>query len=104
VASTHAPAPQGKGKRVLVIPSDSEDSDGGLVFKKRRATRDPTPPTAFPGGVDSLRDNTPSATSPPPQTVQEERGDGAESALPPLLTETPTASVSAPAAPILSCN
>ena len=84
VASTCAPAPPDQGKRVLEITYDSEDSDGGLVFKKRRATRVPTLPTASPGGVDSLRDSPPSATSPPPQTVQEERDEGAESVPPPL--------------------
>jgi len=87
---------------VLEITSDSEDSDVGLVFKKKRkATRVPTLPTASPGGgVDSLRDSPPSATSPPPQTVQEERDEGAESAPPPLpLSEAVAASGSALPAP-----
>jgi len=85
---------------VLEITSDSEDSDGGLVFKKRRATRVPTLPTASPGGVDSLRDSPPSATSPPPQTVQEEREEGAESVPPTLpLPVGAAASGSAPPAP-----
>jgi len=101
-ASTCAPAPPDKGKRVLEITSDSEDSDGGLVFKKRRATRVPTIPTASPGGVDSLRDSPPSATSPPPQTVQEEREEGVESVPPPLpLPVGAAASGSAPPAPAL---
>ncbi|XP_068476450.1 lysine-rich arabinogalactan protein 19-like [Phaseolus vulgaris] len=99
-ASTCAPAPLDKGKRVLEITSNSEDSDGGLVFKKRRATRVPTLPTASPSGVDSLRDNPPSATSPPPQTVQEERDEGAESVPPPLpLPVGVAASGSAPPTP-----
>jgi len=86
---------------VLEITSDSEDSDVGLVFNKRKATRVPTLPTASPGGVvDSLRDSPPSATSPPPQTVQEERDEGAESAPPPLpLFEAAAASGSARPAP-----
>ena len=86
---------------MLEITSDSDDSDVGLVFKKRKATRVPTLPTASPGGgVDSLRDSPPSATSPPPQTVQEERDEGAESVPPPLpLSEAAAASGSAPPAP-----
>ena len=102
-ASTCVPAPPDKGKRVLEITSDSEDSEVGLVFKKIKATRVPTLPTASPGGgVDSLRDNPPSAMSPPPQTVQEERDEGGESAPPPLpLSEAAAASGSAPPALLL---
>jgi len=78
VASSPAPAPLDKGKRVLEVFSDDEDFSGGIVFKRRRAARAPTPPTTSPQGGGSFRDNPPSATSPPPTTVQEEGGDGAD--------------------------
>jgi len=81
--STHAPARPDKGKRVLEINSDSEDSGGALVFKKRRPTRVPILATASPGGGNSLRDDPSSATSPSPQAVQEEQDEGAESVPPP---------------------
>jgi len=99
-ASTHAPARPDKGKRVLKINSDSEDSGGALVFKKRRPARVPTLPTASPGGGESLKDDPPSATSPSPQAVQEEKDEGAES-IPPLLPlpAATTALGSAPPAP-----
>jgi len=100
VASTPAPTRPDKGKRVLVINFDNEDSGGTLVFKKRRATRVPTLSTASPGGGGSLRDDPPSATSPPPRAVQEEQDEGAESVPPPLpLREVAEASGSAPPAP-----
>jgi len=102
-ASTHAPARPDKGKRVLEINSDSEDSGCALVFKKRRPARVPTLPTASPGGGDSLRDDPPSATSPSPQVVQEEQDEGAESVPPPLpLPEAAAASGSAPLVPALA--
>jgi len=69
VASSPAPAPLDKGKRVLEILSDDEDSDGGLVFKRRKAARVPILPTASPQGGESFRDNPPSATSPQPTIV-----------------------------------
>jgi len=98
--STHAPAHPDKGKRVLEITSDSEDSGGAMVFKKRRPARVPTLPTTSLGGGDSLRDDPPSATSPSPLAVQEEQDEGAESVPPPLLLpEAAAASGSAPPAP-----
>jgi len=48
MASSPAPAPLDKGKRVLEILSNDEDSDGGLVFKRRKAPRVPIPPPASP--------------------------------------------------------
>jgi len=71
VASSPAPAPCDKGKRVLEILSDDEDSDGGVFFKRRKAARVPILPAASPQGGESFRDNPPSATSPQPVTVQE---------------------------------
>ncbi|XP_068503875.1 arabinogalactan protein 1-like [Phaseolus vulgaris] len=58
VASSPALTPLDKGKRVLEILSDDEDSDGGLVFKRRKAARVPIPPAASP------REGIPSGTTP----------------------------------------
>jgi len=90
VASTPTTGPLDKGKRVLTISSEDEDSDVGPAYKRRRSnrivySRSPSPPH---GGY--LMNNPPSATSPSAQTVQEE--GVVESA--PLPTPTPT-----PAAP-----
>ena len=95
VASSPAPAHLNKGKRVMEVLSDDEDSDGGVVFKRRKAARVPILPAASPQGGESFRDNPPSTTSPQPTIVQEEKDDGAESAPPP-----PSAEVSAVPAPI----
>ena len=86
---------------MLEILSDDEDSDGGLVFKRRKAARVPIRPAASPQGGDSFRDNLPSATSLPPTIVQEERGEGAESAPPPPPSEVSAAPASVSAAPDL---
>ena len=47
VASSPAPTPLGKGKRVLEI-SDDEDSDGVAPFKRRKSARVPLLPAASP--------------------------------------------------------
>jgi len=101
VASSPAPAPLDKGKRVLEILSDDEDSDGGLVFKRRKVARVPILPAASPQGGESFRDNSPSATSPQPTIVQEEKGEGAESAPSPPPAEASAVSASVSAAPDL---
>ena len=98
VASSPAPAPLDKGKRVLEVLSDDEDSDDGVVFKRRKVARVPIPPPASPQGGGSFRDNPPSATSPIPATVQGERGDGAKIALSPTPAEV-SAAPAAPASP-----
>jgi len=100
VASSPAPTPLGKGKRVLEI-SDDEDSDGVAPFKRRKSARVPLLPAASPQGEDSFRDNPPSATSLPPTTVQEDIGEGAESAPPPPLAEVSASPVPVAAAPDL---
>jgi len=97
VASSPAPAPLDKGKRVLEVLSDDEDSGGGVVFK-RRAARVPILPAAFPQGGESFRDNPPSATSPQPTIVQEEKDDGAESATSPSPAEVSAVPTPVPAA------
>jgi len=83
VAANLTPAPLDKGKGVLVVPSDDEGSGEGQVFKRRRTNRVVNSRSASPQRGESLRDNPPSATSPPPQIGQEE---GAESI--PLPTQT----------------
>ena len=57
VASSPAPTPLGKGKRVLEILSDDEDSDGVVFFKRRKPARVPVVPTASP------REGIPSGTT-----------------------------------------
>ena len=49
MASTPAPARPNKGKRVLIVDFDSEDSGTALVSHKRRATGLPAPLAASPG-------------------------------------------------------
>ncbi|XP_068486452.1 formin-like protein 18 [Phaseolus vulgaris] len=95
LASSPAPTPLDKGKRVLEIIFDDEDSDGVAPFKRRKSARVPLLPAASPQEEDSFRDNPPSATSLPPTTVQEDIGEGAEYAPPP-----PPAEVSASPAPV----
>ncbi|XP_068503929.1 formin-like protein 18 [Phaseolus vulgaris] len=95
VASSPAPTPLDKGKRVLEILSDDEDSEGVTPFKRRKSARVPLLPEASPQRGNSFMDNPPSATSLPPTAVQEEGGEGAESAPPP-----PPAEVSASPAPV----
>ena len=101
VAANLTPTPLDKGKGVLVVPSDDEGSGEGQVFKRRRTNRVITSRSASPQREESLRENPPSATSPPPQAGQEE---GAEST--PLQTQTaaqaPPRGLDDP--PLQSCN
>jgi len=83
VVANLTPVPLDKGKGFLVAPSDDEDSGEGQVFKRRRTNRVISSRSPSPQHGESLRDNPPSATSPPPQMGQEE---GAKSALPPKQT------------------
>ncbi|XP_068477218.1 proline-rich receptor-like protein kinase PERK9 [Phaseolus vulgaris] len=83
MASTLAPARPNKGKRVLIVDSDSEDSGNALVSHKRRATGLPASSAASPSGGNSLRDDPPSATSLPPPPAPEEREERIDS-VPPL--------------------
>ena len=82
---------------MLEVLSDDEDSGSRVVFKRRRAARVPILPAASPQGGESLRDNPPSATSPQPTIVQEEKGDGAESAPPPPSAEVSSVPLPVPA-------
>ena len=61
-------APLYKGKRVVEVVSDDEDSAEGQVFKGKRTQHAPqtfTSATSSSHGVESLREDPPSATSPP---------------------------------------
>jgi len=69
-------APLDKGKRVVEIVSDDEDSAEGQVFKRQRTQHAPwtvTSAASSSHGAESLREDPPSATS-PPQSVHQERG------------------------------
>ena len=73
-------APLDKGKRVVEIISDDEDSAEGQVFKRQRTQHAPRTVTSAASssyGAESLREDPPSATS-PPQSVHQERGLEAE--------------------------
>jgi len=94
-ASSSAPTPLKKGKQVLEILSDDEDSEGVAPFKRRKSAQVPLPLEASPQGGNPFMDDPPSATSLPPTTVQEEGGEGAEFAPPP-----PPVEVSASPAPV----
>ena len=61
-------APLDKGKRVVEVVSDDEDSAEGQVFKRQRTQHAPqmvTSATSSSHGAESLREDPPSATSPP---------------------------------------
>ncbi|XP_068466342.1 uclacyanin-3-like [Phaseolus vulgaris] len=65
-ASSPAPTPLDKGKRVLEILSDDEDSKGVAPFRRRKSARVPLSVEASPQGGNPFMDNPPSATSLPP--------------------------------------
>jgi len=85
VANTPATAPLDKGKGVLHISSEDEDSDVGPAYKRRRTNRIVYSRPHSPPHGGSLMDNPPNATSPPQQAVPDE--GVVESA--PLPTPTP---------------
>jgi len=61
-----SPAPLEKNKGVVLIPSnEDEDSVEGPVFKRRRTTAVATSHSSSDKRLASLRDNPPSASSPP---------------------------------------
>ena len=83
MASSPASARPNKGKRVLIVDSDSEGSGFALVPHKRRATGLIISPAAPPGDGNSLRDDPPSATSPSPPPVHEEQEERVDLVPPP---------------------
>jgi len=81
------PAPLEKNKGVVVIPSDEdEDSVDGPVFKRRRTTTVATSHSSSDRHPASLRDNPPSASSPPQYLSLDE---GAEIVPEPTPTPAP---------------
>jgi len=89
------PSPLDKGKGVVVVPFDAEENSAeGQVFKRRRtsqaAPQVATSTTSSSHGAESLRENPPSATS-PPQPMALEGGLGTEptSAPPPAPELSP---------------
>ena len=72
----YSSAPLDKGKRVVEVVSDDEDSAEGQVFKRQRTQHAPqmvASATSSSHGAESLREDPSSATS-PPQSVHQERG------------------------------
>jgi len=67
VETATSSTPLNKGKRVMVVPSDDEDSAEGQVFKRQRTTQHApqtaTSATSSSHGAESLRENPPSANS-----------------------------------------
>jgi len=73
-------APLDKGKRVVEVVSDDEDSAEGQVFKRQRTQHAPqmvASATSSSHGAESLREDPPSASS-PPQSMHQEGGFEAE--------------------------
>jgi len=93
------PAPLDKGKWVVVVPSDDdeEDSAEGQVFKRRRTTHytpQPAPQTSPSAtssshGTESLREDPPSASSPPQSRALEGGVEAEPESSPPLAPELP---------------
>jgi len=82
-------APFNKGKRVVEVVSDDEDSAEGQVFKRQRTQHAPQTITSSSHGAESLREDPPSATS-PPQSMNLEGGVETEPAgVPPPAPELP---------------
>jgi len=85
-------APLDKGKRVVEVVSDDEDSTGGQVFKRQRtqhALQIVTSATSSSHGAESLREDPPNTTS-PPQAMNLEGGVEAEpTTVPPPVPELP---------------
>jgi len=85
-------APLDKGKRVVEVLSDDEDSAEGQVFKRQRTQHAPqtvTSATSSSYGAESLREDPPSATS-PPQPMDLEGGVETEpTGIPPPAPELP---------------
>ena len=88
------PAPLDKGKGVVVVPSeDEEDSAEGQLFKRRRTTRAApqvaTSTTSSSHVAESLRENPPSATSPPQPMALEGGTETEPTSAPPPTSELP---------------
>jgi len=92
VEAATSSAPLDKGKRVVEVVSDDEDSTGGQVFKRRRTQHAPqtvTYATSSSHGAESLRKDPPSATSPPQPTDLEGGIEAEPTIVPPPAPELP---------------
>jgi len=93
LAAAGAPsAPLDKGKRVVEVVSDDEDSAEGQVFKRQRTQHPPqqvTSATSSSHGAESLREDPPSATSPPQPMALEGGVEADSSTVPPPAPELP---------------
>ncbi|XP_068474813.1 uncharacterized protein [Phaseolus vulgaris] len=92
--TTAVPALLDKGKMVVVVPSEDEDESAeGQVFKRRRTTRASpqavTSTSSSNHGIDSLRENPPSATSPPQPMALEGGTETEPTSAPPPAPELP---------------
>ena len=92
VEAAPSSTPLDKGKRVVKVVSNDEDSAEGQVFKRQRTQHAPqtvTSATSSSHGVESLREDPPSATS-PPQPMDLEGGVETEpTGVPPPAPELP---------------
>jgi len=85
-------APLDKGKRVVEVVSDDEDSAEGQVFKRQRTQHAPqtvTSATSSSHGAESLREDPPSATSPPQPLDLEGGVETGPTGVPPPAPELP---------------
>jgi len=78
VRTSPSPAPLVKGKGVVIVPLDvEEDSAEGPVFKRRRTTIVAASHSTSNANAESLREHSPSASTPPNYMAL---GEGAETA------------------------
>ncbi len=96
LAEADAPsAPLDKGKRVVIVPfDDDEDSTEGKVFKRQRTTQPAPQPavsaTSSSHGAESMRDDPPSASSPPQSRALEGGAEAKAASVPPPAPEFPS--------------
>ena len=84
-----SPAPQIKGKGVVIVPSDEKDSAEGLVFKRRRTTTVAASHSASNQNAESLRENPLNASTPPHYMALGEGTETAPESTPGLAPELP---------------
>jgi len=92
VEAATSSAPLDKGKRVVEVVSDDEDSAEGQVFKRQRTQHAPqtvTSATSSSHGAESLREDPPSATSPPQPMNLEGEAATEPTSVPPPAPELP---------------
>jgi len=85
-------APLDKGERVVEVVFDDEDSAEGQVFKRQRTQHAPqtvVSATSSSHGAESLREDPPSATSPPQSTNLEGGVELEPTSVPPPAPKLP---------------